>query len=342
MSSIEAKSLSGRWGRFSLRDVNLRIEAGGYMALIGPTGSGKTLLVETLAGFHAPEAGSVYIDGVDVTFWPPEKRGIGYVPQHQSLFPNMTVEENVEFGPRLRGMSEEDRSRKTREVMETLGIGHLSDRAPRGLSGGERQKVALARALILEPKVLLLDEPLSSVDAAAHRDLVAVLRETHRESGATFVHVTHSHEEASVLAETVGMLMGGRLMQSGSYVDVYRRPASSDVAALLGFDNVYSVAGALGGAVEIGGATLVHADGRGSNAARCGFRRESVEVYGEDPGGENVFEGTVTDVLGVGDAGRLIIDAGITVVASRRGGAFGVGERVYVRVPRESVVLWGS
>jgi len=342
MSNIETRGLSGRWGRFSLRDISLRVEAGEYMALIGPTGSGKTLLIETLAGFHSPEAGSVYIDDIDVTLWPPEKRSIGYVPQHQSLFPNMTVKENIEFGPRLRKMNEKDSSRKSCEVMEALGIGHLSGRAPRGLSGGERQKVSLARALVLEPNVLLLDEPMSSVDAMAHRDLMAVLRETHNVSGATFVHVTHSHEEASVLADTVGVLMGGRLRQSGAYMDVYRRPESSDVAALLGFDNVYSVAGVSESVVEISGKTLVHADGRGFHAAWCGFRRESVEVHGKDLGGENVLEGKVTESLGVGDTGRFIIDAGITIVASRRGETFSVGEHVYVRVPRESIVLWGS
>jgi len=342
VSSLEVSGLGRRWGGFSLRDVSLRAEAGAYLALIGPTGSGKTLLVETIAGFHAPEAGSVIIDGVDVTELPPEKRGVGYVPQRQSLFPNMTVRENVEFGLRMRRVGEADRSRRCRNVMDSLGIGGLSNRGTFSLSGGERQKVALARALALEPRVLILDEPLSSVDAVAHRDLVNVLRRTHRESGATFVHVTHSHEEASVLASTVGVLIGGRLTQLGAYIDVYRRPASSEAAALLGFDNVYGVAAATEGTVVVGGWKLACANGLGIHARYCGFRRESAEVHAGRPSGENVFEGTVTDSLGVGDAGRVIVDAGFPVVASRRDDKFGIGQRVYARVPPESIVLWGS
>jgi ABC-type Fe3+/spermidine/putrescine transport system ATPase subunit len=342
VSSLETRGLGRRWGGFSLRDVSLRAEAGAYLALIGPTGSGKTLLVETIAGFHAPEAGSVIIDGVDVTELPPEKRGVGYVPQRQSLFPNMTVRENVEFGLRMRRVGEADRSRRCRDVMDSLGIGGLSDRGTLSLSGGERQKVALARALALEPRVLILDEPLSSVDAVTHRDLVKVLRRTHRESGATFIHVTHSHEEASVLANAVGVLIGGRIAQQGAYIDVYSRPASSEAAALLGFENVYGVAAATESSVEVGGRALSHSGGLGAGSRYCGFRAESVEVNAARPGGVNVFEGTVTDSLGVGDAGRIVVDAGFPVVAPRRDPEFSLGQRVYVRVPPESIVLWDS
>lgn len=338
MSSLEVRALGRTWGRFSLRDASLLVGAGEYMVLVGPTGSGKTLLLETIAGFHRPEAGAVLIDGVDVTLWPPEKREIGYVPQSQSLFPNMTVEDNVGFGLKMRGMGSRERADRIGAVMELLGIGHLSGRSPLSLSGGERQKAALARALVLEPGIILLDEPMSSVDSQAQREVMSCLRALHRSLGATFLHVTHNHEEAGFLADRVGILFEGRFSQVGATNEVYERPSSPEVARFLGFDNVFKATAASGASVEVGGVRLRHLGERGS-ASSCGWRRENVRVSREAIEGENVFEGVVKDLSGVGASSQLTVDAGFEVVASRRDG-YAVGDPVYLQVPPGSIVLW--
>ncbi|HID10973.1 MAG TPA: ATP-binding cassette domain-containing protein, partial [Candidatus Latescibacteria bacterium] len=214
---------------FRLRGIDLQVERGEYFALIGPTGSGKTVFLEVLAGLRGVESGRIFLDGREVTYIPPEERRVGLVTQHQDLFPHMSVLENVMYGLKARGIGRREAERRARDVLELLGIGELSERRPGFLSGGERQRVALCRALAIRPDVLLLDEPLSSVDPPLRRSLREELKRTSRKLSLTVLHVTHDREEVFSLAERVGVMIGGKMVQCGRVEDVVRCPVVSEL-----------------------------------------------------------------------------------------------------------------
>ena len=231
---LRVQQLSLQAGAFRVRDVSLRAGEGEYLVLMGPTGSGKTLLLKCLCGLIRPTAGRVVLDGRDVTDLEPRRRHIGYVPQDCALFPHMSVAKNVTFSLRARGIRSRAAREQVRALTDTLGIKHLLDRHPAGLSGGERQKVAVARALAAQPKLLLLDEPVSSLDEPTRREICQMLRRTQRTLGITTLHVCHNLEETRSVADRVGVMAGGRLAQTGPLADLLAHPADAAVARLLG------------------------------------------------------------------------------------------------------------
>lgn len=228
-----------RLGQFELRGLSLDLEAGSYVCLLGPTGCGKTALLETIAGLQRPHRGSIRLGNQDVTDLPPEARGIGYVPQDHALFPHMTVARNIAYGLVERHAPASQVQATVSDVARRLKVEHLLERRPTTLSGGERQRVALARALVLGCKILLLDEPLSAVDQSTRRDLVADLRALHREYELTVLHVTHDFTEACGLADRVVVLRDGAVLQTGTPADIFHRPATLDVAQFVGLAMVY-------------------------------------------------------------------------------------------------------
>lgn len=199
---IELIDVVIRIGDFSLNKISLRVEDGQYAVLMGKTGSGKTTILEAICGLRRVQSGSIMIDGQDVTRWAPADRNIGYVPQDLALFPSLTVKEHLEFGMRLRRMSSEHIAKKSHELANWLEISHLMARKPKGLSGGESQRVALGRAIAFGPALLLLDEPLSALDAATRVSVQGLLREVNKRTGISVLHVTHNQEEADSLADT--------------------------------------------------------------------------------------------------------------------------------------------
>ncbi len=198
---IELRDVTACSGSFRREHVSLRIESGQYGVLMGPTGVGKTTVLEAICGLRKITSGSVLLCDHDVTNLSPADRSLGYVPQDLVLFPTMTVEQQIAFPLRIRKWDRARRRLRVREIAEGLGIERLLSRYPRALSGGEAQRVALARALSHQPKVLLLDEPLRSLDDPTRKDLQNFLRETNRQTGVTVLHVTHSEEEAATLAD---------------------------------------------------------------------------------------------------------------------------------------------
>lgn len=200
---IRAAGLTVRAGEFVRAGISFEIPAGSYAVLMGRTGSGKTTLLEALCGLRAVECGRITLEGRDVTRLPPGQRGIGYVPQDRALFPQMSVRENIAFGPRVQRWEETRIRRRVEQLAALLGVEHLLGRMPAGLSGGEQQRVALARALAFEPVLLLLDEPLSALDEETRTSMCDALRRVHRETQATVLHVTHSRPEAAALASVV-------------------------------------------------------------------------------------------------------------------------------------------
>ena len=235
---ITLDSISYGLPSFSIRDVSLEIAENEYFVLLGPTGAGKTLLLELIAGFHIPDEGRILLNGVDVTHETPERRQVGFVYQDYSLFPHMTVEENIAFGLKTRRFPRDEVRRKVEEMTELMGISHLSSRYPSTLSGGEQQRVSVARALAVDPMVLLLDEPLSALDPKTQEAVRVELRRVHEDQRVTTIHVTHNQTEAMVLADRIGLLMNGSLVQVGSPEDLFSKPLNEKVASFVGVENI--------------------------------------------------------------------------------------------------------
>jgi putative spermidine/putrescine transport system ATP-binding protein len=241
MSSIflQLDSICKRYGELNaLESISLDVARGEFLTLLGPSGSGKSTLLAVLAGFIAPDHGSVCLNGDDITHLPPETRRFGVVPQGYGLFPHLTAYENIAFPLRVRRTLRTRIDSRVHEVMELLQIEGLGSRFPVHLSGGQQQRVALARALSFEPDLLLLDEPMSALDASLRRDLQAELVRLHRQVGTTFIHVTHDQQEALALSDRIVVLNRGRVEQVGSPRTIYDRPASRFVASFLGKNNL--------------------------------------------------------------------------------------------------------
>jgi len=231
--------ISKRYGELhALESISLDVAAGEFLTLLGPSGSGKSTLLAVLAGFTEPDRGCLSLNGDDITRRPPEARRFGVVPQGYGLFPHLTAYENIAFPLRVRRTLRTRIDNRVQEVMELLQIEGLGNRLPMHLSGGQQQRVALARALSFEPNLLLLDEPMSALDASLRRDLQAELVRLHRQVGTTFIHVTHDQQEALALSDRIVVLNQGRAEQIGSPRAIYDRPASRFVASFLGKNNL--------------------------------------------------------------------------------------------------------
>jgi ABC-type Fe3+/spermidine/putrescine transport system ATPase subunit len=237
---IRTEQIFFRIGAFQLHGLSLDIASGQYFVLLGPPGSGKSVLLECLCGLKRVDSGRIFIDGRDVTFLEPRARKVGYVPQDYALFPHLTVEQNITFGLRVHGCKREDVIRRVSQTAGLLGIEHLSSRRIGGLSGGEAQRVALARALVLQPRVLLLDEPVCALDEVTRQEVCSEVFRVQRHLGLTVVHVSHNLEEAFSVADQAAILHQGVLEQVGSLADLLRRPNSKFVARFLRSENVFS------------------------------------------------------------------------------------------------------
>jgi sulfate transport system ATP-binding protein len=232
---ISVTSVSKHWGDFAaLDDVSVEVESGSLTALLGPSGSGKSTLLRVIAGLEVPDAGTVVLEGEDVTNVPPQQRGVGFVFQHYAAFKHMTVRENVAFGLKIRKRPKDEVRARVDELLGVVGLSGYSSRYPSQLSGGQRQRMALARALAVEPKVLLLDEPFGALDANVRADLRAWLRRLHDEVHVTTVLVTHDQEEAMELADKIVVINEGRVEQVGAPRELYDRPANDFVMGFLG------------------------------------------------------------------------------------------------------------
>jgi sulfate transport system ATP-binding protein len=232
---ISVHGVSKRFGDFAaLDDVSLEVPEGSLTALLGPSGSGKSTLLRIIGGLEAPDAGSVRIDGDDVTHVAPQRRGIGFVFQHYAAFRHMTVRDNVAFGLKVRKQSKPRIAARTTELLGIVGLSGYAERYPNQLSGGQRQRMALARALAVQPRLLLLDEPFGALDARVRAELREWLRRLHEEVAVTTLIVTHDQEEAMSIADRIAVLDDGRIAQVGGPRELYDRPANEFVAGFLG------------------------------------------------------------------------------------------------------------
>lgn len=241
MAYIQFENLTKDFGQTKvLKGINLEVERGELVTLLGPSGCGKSTLLRCLAGLEDVTSGKIYLDGNDITNTAPRNRGIGMVFQQYSLFPNMTVEENIEFGLKQKKIPKEERLPKVAEMIEIVGLEKQKKQYPRELSGGQQQRAALARAIVTEPKVLLLDEPLSAIDAKLRKSLQMEIRRIQKELCITAVFVTHDQDEAMVMSDKVHLMNEGHIEQSAAPEEIYTNPVSHFAASFIGNYNILS------------------------------------------------------------------------------------------------------
>jgi len=238
-TDLELIALAKRFGdAVAVAGIDLKIAGGSYCCLLGPSGCGKTSTLRMIAGHEAPSDGNVILGGREITHLSPAERGTAMMFQSYALFPHLNVLANVAFSARMKGVAKEAREAKARELLELVAMTPYAARLPAALSGGQQQRVALARALMMQPRVLLLDEPLSALDPFLRIKMRAELKRWHKELGMSFIHVTHSQEEAMALADLVVVMNHGRIEQAGSARDVFERPRTEFVARFIGAHNV--------------------------------------------------------------------------------------------------------
>ncbi|MCD6008291.1 ABC transporter ATP-binding protein [Halomonas sp. IOP_31] len=349
-SSIELEGLHKRFGRdtVALDGVDLTIEAGEFFTLLGPSGCGKTTLLRILAGLEEPNGGRLKIGGKDVTDTPPHRRSVNTVFQSYALFPHLSVRDNLAFGLRMRGESAAERDRKVAEVAEFIQLGSLVERPVDQLSGGQRQRIALARALICEPDVLLLDEPLSALDAGLRGQLQVELQRLQKRLGMTFVFVTHDQDEAMVMSDRIAVLDSGIIQQVGSPSDVYEHPANAFVARFMGHDNLFAISRSEADWVEteLGRLMLEPAEQRAEQDGWLLIRPETLELGPEVPEGYNRLEGIVRERLYRGSRIEYRLEVNgrpLMAMASNLGQRMhGVGDRVTISVCPEDLVRVAS
>jgi putative spermidine/putrescine transport system ATP-binding protein len=239
MPFLALDGLTKRFGEHAaVENLSLAVEQGEFLALLGPSGCGKTTTLQMIAGFVMPTSGSITLAGQDLLAVKPAKRGLGIVFQSYALFPHMTAAENVAFGLDMQGVASDERKRRVGETLEMVGLGALADRYPRRMSGGQQQRVALARALVIRPSILLLDEPLSNLDAKLREEMQIELRQIQRNVGTTTILVTHDQSEAMALSDRIAVMSQGRIEQIAPPHEAYERPATPFVANFLGKTNV--------------------------------------------------------------------------------------------------------
>ena len=317
---LELDALCLTLGRFTLGPVSLCFAPGDYFLLMGPSGCGKTTLLKTLAGVHRPDSGELRIGGAVANHLSPQRRGIGYVAQHALLFPHLSVHGNIAYGLQYRPeWNSAERERRFRRAVEITGVGALLDRRPGTLSGGESRRVALARSLAVEPRVLLLDEPLGMLDATGRGELLAALRRAHEETGAVTIHVTHHADEAWSLRGRCGLMRNGRLEQTGDIGELVRSPQTRFTAEFFGGRNLIPARfsrDAGGWSADLGWARLPLDVEPPVNAALVQLRPETLQLVPETPADSATWPGIVKSAVDRGTFIELAIalDAGLELI----------------------------
>jgi putative spermidine/putrescine transport system ATP-binding protein len=337
--AVGLQNLTRTYGTVKALDgLTLHLEPGELVALLGPSGCGKTTALRILAGLEEPTAGTVTVDGRDVTAVPPNRRDMGMVFQAYSLFPHLTAIENVAFGLKLRGKPKAVCEARAAEMLDMMGLSAHRDKYSDQLSGGQQQRVALARALAVEPQVLLLDEPLSALDAKVRVQLRDEIRRVQSEVGTTTLFVTHDQEEALAVADRVGVMNHGRLEQIGTPVELYTTPATPFVADFVGLSNRLP-ARAEDGTAHVLGATLPALPGSVTGPGTALVRPEAIDVVPDPDGNAQVVGITF---LGAVSRVEVQLRGGVRVTAQTSGArarSLATGMRVTARIDPAPVLV---
>ncbi|UIJ71085.1 ABC transporter ATP-binding protein [Aurantimonas sp. HBX-1] len=350
---IELRDVAKSFGPLSVVEgLNLDVAKGEFLSLLGPSGSGKTTILMMLAGFETVTAGKIVLDGQRLNELPPHRRGMGVVFQNYALFPHMSVAENVAFPLQMRGVAKPEVSRRVTEALERVHLAHLAERRPSQLSGGQQQRVALTRALVFEPKVILMDEPLGALDKQLREAMQLEIRELHRRLGLTIVFVTHDQSEALTMSDRIAIFDKGKIAQIGTASEVYDRPQNRFVSQFIGETNLLE--GRIDGAAD-GRIVQVVVDGGHRIAAAApsaptgsaivlSVRPERIRLRPQ-PGFENVLEAEVEDVVYQGDHLRFHLAAGplrLVARAERSAESFPVGTRLPIAFRAEDCSVFAA
>jgi len=309
MNLLDIEDLHINLGEFYLEGVSFSLEKGDYLNIIGPTGAGKTILLESIIGFWQPDKGRIYLEDKDITDELPERRRIGIVYQDYALLPHFTVFENIAYG--LKKIEKKGIDAKVKALAISLHIDHLLHRKPDTLSGGEQQRVALARALAVKPRLLLMDEPFSALDPQTRKEARRLLKKAIQERGTTVIHITHDLDDAWALANRVGIFREGKLLQFGTLEDVFNRPGSEFIADFVGaniLEGEVKASGAGGSTVGVNGFNLVcSGEAKVGSAVRVAIRPENIVVTKESPATPSASNALTAVLEGVVNEGQTCV-----------------------------------
>ncbi len=351
---VEVAKATKRFGSFvAVENVNIQIHAGEFMTFLGPSGCGKTTCLRLISGFERPTMGRVFLDGVDVTDTPPYLRDVNQVFQSYALFPHLDVYENIAFGLKMKKTAPAEIRERVGQALEITSLDGFERRKPAQLSGGQRQRVALARAIVCRPKVLLLDEPLSALDAKLRHQMQIELKRLQKKLGITFVFVTHDQEEALTMSDRIAVLNKGRVEQIGTSWEIYHRPATKFVASFIGDTNIVE-AEILGGEQDrlicrAEGGLMLRISGNQnalSGKVLISLRPEKIMLSRSQPSGENVFPAVIESEIFKGATDELIIrtEGGLELSAltandTREESDLSAGERVFCRLHPDDIII---
>lgn len=347
MGAVVLKNVEKRYGnQTACTDINLDIKEGEFFTFLGPSGCGKTTILRLIAGFITPEAGSVFLGGRDITHLEPEKRDVGMVFQNYALFPFMTVRENIEYGLKIKKQSSRVIKEKADHYLCMVGLEGYDNRQIAELSGGEQQRVAFARSLAIEPQVLLLDEPLSNLDARLRDSMRAELTALQKNLGITTIFVTHDQIEALTMSDRLGVFNKGRCIQIGSPEDIYQHPVDSFVARFVGETNLFSVetmkkSGLLGYENKLSSVT-------GSDSTHVSLRPEHIELSRKNPRNSLETHGVIQEKRYNGFSTEFFVHVGgvdIKVVRLNNGNKsenLEVGQQVFVGFSQDDLHVFSS
>jgi spermidine/putrescine transport system ATP-binding protein len=354
-ASIELRAVSKRFGAVTaVDDVSLTVRAGEFLTLLGPSGCGKTTLLRLIAGFEVPDAGTVLLAGDDVTHRPPHQRNVNQVFQSYALFPHLSVRDNIAFGLRMQRLAAAEIESRVAEAVALVALGGCEDRRPHELSGGQRQRVALARALAPRPAALLLDEPLSALDARLRQTMQLELKRLQRQLGTTFVFVTHDQEEALTMSDRIALIHRGKIEQLGDVHEIYHRPATAFAAEFIGHANLVDAerVGEDRGTARIrlaGGLEMLIPTGAwpaGLTRARLSIRPEKIHLSKAPLNEPNAFEARVEEEVFKGATDRFVLAAStgtrLVAVATNESAlrtAIHAGDRVWCAIHADDIVV---
>jgi iron(III) transport system ATP-binding protein len=342
MANISIKNISKSFGEVQvLKDFNEEFADGEFVTLLGPSGCGKTTMLRMIAGFEKPSSGEIFIGAREVnsarTFVPPEKRDIGMVFQSYAVWPHMTVFENVAYPLKIQKVPKDEMRRKVAEVLEIVHLSQYADRIPSKLSGGQQQRVALARALVAKPKVLLLDEPLSNLDAKLRDSMRFEIKEIQKQLGITVVFVTHDQIEAMTMSDRIIVINHGIIQQVGSPTEIYRRPANQFVADFVGKINFMKATSNRGILTITGTGQTVDYAGPLTGNVVLGIRPENVRFVSKP----SDLQGKIASTFYLGDVNDCRVDIGgveMRVIAEPKSfDAITVGQEIHLRIDEFSV-----
>jgi putative spermidine/putrescine transport system ATP-binding protein len=349
---VELIDLVKHFGRHTAVDsLNLSIMEGELVSFLGGSGCGKTTTLRMIAGFESPSAGQIRIKGGDVVDVPPNKRGVGMVFQNYALFPNMTARQNIGFGLKVGGKPAAEIDRRVNEMLSLIHMEELGSRFPHEMSGGQQQRVSLARALAVSPRVLLLDEPLSALDAKIRVRLRGEIRAIQRQLGITTIYVTHDQEEALSISDRIVVMRDGKIEQVGTPSEIYNRPATAFVASFIGSLNLLSavVVEPGTGTLAVDGQRIAAAEpipGQAGRAVRLSLRPEMISLNNGNAG-NNHLTGTLASVVFLGSIVRLVLRIGgselfLDTFNNPHLALPEIGARVTAGFPPEACILLGS